>query len=99
MAAQSHALPADIRVLHMNIVEKMKISKSFETLFSYLKRCLAVSVTFLHSDKTIFREKINRVASLNQYVIQQRRLYTQNMAQKFILLIFTQILCDCPLSV
>ena len=65
MAAQSHAVPADIRVLHMNIVEKMKISKSFETLFSDLKRCLAVSMTYLHSDKTIFREKSNRVASLN----------------------------------
>ena len=58
MAARSHALPADIRVLHMNIVEKLKISKSFETLFSDLKRCLAVSMTYLHSDKTIFREKL-----------------------------------------
>ena len=64
MAAQSHTMPADIRVLHMNIVEKLKISKSFETLFSDLKRCQAVSMTYLHSDKTIFREKINRVASL-----------------------------------
>ena len=64
MAAQSHAMPADIRVLHMNIVEKMKNSKSFETLFSDLKRCLTVSLTYLHSDKTIFREKNNRVASL-----------------------------------
>ena len=63
MAAQSHALPADIRVLHMKIVEKKEISKSFETLFSDLKRCLAVSMTYLHSDKTIFREKINRLAT------------------------------------
>ena len=38
LAAKSHALPADIRVLHMNIVKKMKISKSFETLFFGLKR-------------------------------------------------------------
>ena len=67
MAAQSHALPAGIRVLHMKIVEKKKISKSFETLFSDLKRCLAVSMTYLHSDKTIFREKINRVASLRTF--------------------------------
>ena len=58
MVAQSHALPADIRVLHMNIVEKMKISKSFETLFSDLKRCLAVSMTYLYSDKTIFQKKL-----------------------------------------
>ena len=58
MAAQSHALPADIRVLHMNIVEKMKFLKSFETLFSDLKRCLAVRMAFLHSDNTIFRERI-----------------------------------------
>ena len=58
MAAQSHTMPADIRVLHMNIVEKMKISKSFETPFFGLKRCLAVSMTFLHSDNTIFREKV-----------------------------------------
>ena len=54
MAAQSHAMPADIRVLHMNIVKKIKISKSFETPFFGLKRCLAVSMTFLHSDNTIF---------------------------------------------
>ena len=58
MAAQSHALPADIRVLHMNIVKKMKILKSFETLFFGLKRCLAVSMTFLHSDNAIFRESM-----------------------------------------
>ena len=58
MAAQSHALPADIRVLHMNIVEKMKISKSFETPFFELKRCLAISMTFLHSNNAIFREKV-----------------------------------------
>ena len=49
MVAQSHTLPANIRVLHMNIVEKMKISKSFETLIFGLKRCLAVSMTYLHS--------------------------------------------------
>ena len=49
----------------MNIVEKIKISKSFETPFFGLKRCLAVSMTYMHSDKTIFREKISRVASLN----------------------------------
>ena len=42
----------------MNIVKKMKISKSFETPFFGLKRCLAVSMTFLHSDNTIFREKV-----------------------------------------
>ena len=57
MAAQSHAMPADIRVLHMNIVEKMKISKSFETPFFGLKMYLVVSMTFLHSHYTIFREK------------------------------------------
>ena len=65
MAAQSHALPADIRVLHMNIVGKIKISKSFETLIFGLKRCLAVSMTYLRSAKITFREKINRIASLN----------------------------------
>ena len=58
MAAQSHTMPADIRVLHMNILEKMKISKSFETPFFDLRRCLAVSATFLHSDKAIFRENV-----------------------------------------
>ena len=58
MVAQSHTMPADIRVLHMNIVEKMKISKGFETPFFGLKRCLAVSMTFLHSNNAIFREKI-----------------------------------------
>ena len=47
----------------------MKISKSFETLFSDLKRCLGVSMTYLHSDKTIFREKNNRVASLKDYLV------------------------------
>ena len=65
MAPQSLAMPADIWVLHMNIVEKIKISKSFETPFFGLKRCLAVSMTYMHSDKTIFREKISRVASLS----------------------------------
>ena len=58
MAAQSYTMPADIQLLHINIVEKMKISKSFETPFFGLKRCLAVSMTFLHSDNTIFREKV-----------------------------------------
>ena len=58
MAAQSHAMPAVIRVLHMNIVKKMKISKSFETPFFDLKRCLVLSMTFLHSDNAIFRENI-----------------------------------------
>ena len=65
MAPESLAMPADIWVLHMNIVKKMKISKSFETLFSDLKTCLVVSMTYLHSDKTIFWENISRVASLN----------------------------------
>ena len=52
MAAQSDAIvmPADIQVLHMKIVIKMKISKSFETLFLGLKRCLAVNMTYLHSN-------------------------------------------------
>ena len=36
----------------------MKISKSFETPFFGLKRCLAVSMTQMHSDKAIFREKV-----------------------------------------
>ena len=49
----------------MNIVEKIKISKSFETPFFGLKRCLAVSMTYMHSDKTIFREKTSQVASLS----------------------------------
>ena len=56
MAAQSHTMPADIRVLHMNIVEKMKISKNFEMPFFDLKRCLTVSMTFLQSGNAIFRE-------------------------------------------
>ena len=58
MAARSHAMPADIQLLHINIVEKMKISKSFETPFFDLKRYLAVSMTFFHSDNAIFREII-----------------------------------------
>ena len=79
MAAQSHAMPADIRVLHMNIVEKMKFSKNFETLFSDLKRCVAVSMTYLHSDNTIFREKINRVPSLSlSFTKYQKVLVTIN---------------------
>ena len=35
----------------------MKILKSFETPFFGLKMYLAVSMTFLHSNNTIFREK------------------------------------------
>ena len=58
MAPQSLAMPADIRVLHTNIVEKMKFSKGFETLFFGLKRCLAASLTCFCKDKAIFREKI-----------------------------------------
>ena len=65
MAAQSHAMPADIQLLHINIVEKMKNSKSFEMQFFDLKRCLAVSMTFLHSDNTIFREKLYVSCFLN----------------------------------
>ena len=48
----------------------MKFSKTFETPFFGLKRCLAVSMTFLHSDNTIFREKVclscffNNIANL-----------------------------------
>ena len=52
----------------MNIMKKMKVSKSFETQFFGLKRCLAVSLTYMHSHKTIFREKTSRVASLRLYL-------------------------------
>ena len=69
MAPQSLAMPADIRVLHMNIVKKVKISKSFETPFFGLKRCLAVSMTFLHSDNTIFREKVYVSCFLNDLLM------------------------------
>ena len=58
MAPQSHAMSADIRVLHINIVKKMKMSKSCETPFFDLKRCLVLSMTFIHSDNAIFRENI-----------------------------------------
>ena len=59
MTAQSLAVPAYIWVLHMNIVVKIKISKSFETPLFGLKWCLTVSTTYLRNDKTIFREKIS----------------------------------------
>ena len=44
--------------INKNINTIIKISKSFETPLFGLNRCLAVSKTFLHSDNTIFREKI-----------------------------------------
>ena len=43
MAAQSHAMPADIQLLHT------------QTYFD-LKWCLPVSMTFSHSDNAVFRE-------------------------------------------
>ena len=58
MPAESHAMQADIRILHMNIVKKMKVSKSSETPFFDLKRCQVLSMTFLYSDNAIFRENI-----------------------------------------
>ena len=57
-------MPADTQLLHINIVEKMKNSKSFEMQFFDLTRCLAVSMTFLHSYNAISREIIMWVASL-----------------------------------
>ena len=74
MAPESLAMPADIWVLHMNIVKKMKISKSFETPFFHLKRCLVLSMTFLHSDNAIFRESMMWVASLSKRVLDSRAL-------------------------
>ena len=69
MAAQSHAMQADIRVLHMNIVKKMKVSKSSETPFFDLKRCQVLSMTFLHSENAILRESMMWVASLSYFGI------------------------------
>ena len=67
MAAQSYTVPAGIRVLHMNILKKVKISESFETPFFDLKRCLIISMTFLHSDNAVFQESMTWVASLKDF--------------------------------
>ena len=50
-------------------MERTKISKSFERPFSDRKRCLAVSLTFLHSDNAISEKNIMWVASLNTWGI------------------------------
>ena len=50
----------------MNIVQKIKISNFFETLFFNLKRCLAESIACLQDVKAIFQEKIMWVASLTR---------------------------------
>ena len=58
MAAPSRPSVPDIRVLHINIGLKFKISNFFETSFFDLKRCLAVSIAYLQDVKAIIQEKV-----------------------------------------